>query len=210
MTRSPFKINTGTAVFTAVVIGILLAGLCSESLYAQSSFRLKRTKKESIPITAQVYAGYNGMSDPADKLQDIYEGSSLTSLGGLAVGVQAMIEIDTVLTRIWIGADVSYYRMAKRWLADDPEVVYPGEDIRVDAVERLWGAGANLIFGLGPIWRITIQGGPGFQYHDPRIDSDLQIEGNVYESKFIPTALLSFGFQLLKYDHGSIDAKFRK
>ena len=82
-----------------------------------------------------------------------------------------------------------------------------GSDIPVG--ERLWGAGANLIFGLGPIWRITIQGGPGFQYHDPRIDSDLQIEGNIYESKFIPTALLSFGFQLLKYDHGSIDAKFR-
>ena len=68
MTRSPYRIDTGTAAFTAVVIGILLAGLCSESLYAQSSFRLKRTKNESIPITAQVYAGYNGMSDPADKL----------------------------------------------------------------------------------------------------------------------------------------------
>ncbi len=193
----------------APLIMLLFVGITADSLHAQSGFRLKRTKKESIPISAQVYAGYNGMSDPANKLQDLYEGSRLTSLGGLAVGVQAMIELDTLLTQVWLGADVSYYRMAKRWLADDPEVVYPGEDIRVDAVERLWGAGANLIVGIGPIWRFTIKGGPGFQYHIPSIDSELQIEGNIYESRFIPTALASFEFQLLTYDHGSIDTKFR-
>lgn len=204
------RYTDGTAsILAAFILCFMLSGLAAESLHAQSSFRLKRTKKETIPITAQVYAGYNGMSDPANTLQDFYEGSRLTSLGGLAVGVQAMIELDTLLTRVWLGADVSYYRMAKRWLADDPEVVYPGEDIRVDAVERLWGVGGHLIVGLGPIWRITIEGGPGFQYHDPRIDSDLRIEGNIYESRFVPTALLSFGFQLLSYDHGSIDAKFR-
>ncbi len=183
--------------------------LASVHVQAQDGFRLKRTKKETVPINAQVLAGYNGMTTPANIIQDRFAHSNLTSYGGLAVGLQGMVELDTILTQIWVGAEVSYYRMAKRWLADDPAVYYPGENIRVDAVETLWGMGANLIFAIGPVSRFTLIFGPGVQYQDARVDSKLQIEGNLYEDRVIPTALASVNFQLLRYDHGSIDSNFR-
>jgi hypothetical protein len=198
-----------TIYHTVFVILLLTGGFATQQLLAQDGFRLKRTKKESTPINAQVYAGYNGLSDPADIIQDFYEQSNLTSLGGVAMGLQGMFELDTLLTQVWLGADVSYYRMAKRWLMDDPEVHYAGETARVDAVERLWGMGANLIVAIGPVWRITLMFGPGAQYQDAQVDSDLQIEGNLYEDRVIATALGAANFQLLTYEHGSIDANFR-
>lgn len=196
------------SIFFSLFVLLLLFGHTSD-VSAQDGFRLKRTKKETVPITAAVLAGYNGLSTPADRIQDLFEHSNLTSLGGVAVGLQGMVELDTILTQIWVGAEVSYYRMAKRWLADDPEVYYPGEDIRVDAVETLWGLGANLIFAIGPVSRFTLIFGPGVQFHDGRIDKELRIEGRIYEDRVIPTALGSINFQLLRYDHGSIDANFR-
>jgi hypothetical protein len=201
--------NSPQTFRSTVVIATLLLAFGFHELQAQDGFRLKRTKKESVPINVQVLAGYNGMSDPADKIQDIFDHTNLTSFGGVGVGLQGMIELDTIVTRIWAGAEVSYYRMAKRWLADDPGVYYPGEDLRVHAVETLWGLGANAVIALGPVYRVTLIFGPGIQYHDARVDSELQIEGNLYEDRIVPTALGSVNAQLLKYDHGSIDINFR-
>ncbi len=195
-----------------LIVFLLVAGFCAQEATAQSSFRLKRTKKESIPINAQLLAGFNGMSTPADIIQDHFENSNLTSLGGVAVALQGMVELDTLLTPVWVGAEISYYRMAQRWLADDQEVNYLGEtwaENPVDAVERLWGMGGNLLLAVGPFARFTLMGGPGLQYQQPRIDKDLPIEGHLYEAQLIPTALANINFKLLIYDHGSIDMNFR-
>lgn len=197
---------------TLIVVFVLIGAFCAREAAAQSSFRLKRTKKETVPINVQLLAGYNGLSTPADIIQDYYEGTNLTSLGGVAVALQGMVELDTLLTQVWLGAEISYYRMAQRWLADDQEVNYVGEtwaENPVDAVERLWGMGSNLLLAVGPFARFTLMGGPGLQYQQPRIDKELPIEGNLYEAQLIPTALANINFKLLIYDHGSIDANFR-
>jgi len=192
-----------------LIILLCIAGGTGQ-MQAQSTFRLKRTKKESVPINVQLLVGYNGMSDPAEIIQDIYEHSNLTILGGVAVGLQGMIAVDSILTTLWIGLEISYARMAQRWLLDDPNVHYIGEpDSRVDAVERLWGMGGNLLFAIGPISRVTLIFGPGMQYQDARVDKDLPMEGTLYEDRIIATALGSVNLQLLVYDHGSIDANFR-
>jgi hypothetical protein len=204
--HSGMYVTRSTSLFLLILILVLGSAVDAQ---AQEGFRLKRTKKETVPINAAVLTGYNGMSTPADRIQDKFEHSNLTSHGGVAVGLQGMVEIDTVLAQIWVGAEVSYYRMARRWLADDPGVYYPGEEIRVDAVETLWGMGANLVFAFGPVSRFTLIFGPGLQFQDARIDTELQIEGSLYEDRIVPTALGSVNFQLLRYDHGSIDANFR-
>ena len=188
----------------------LLLLFLTMNLTAQDGFRLKRTKKESTPFNAQVLVGYNALSTPADNIQDMFENSNLTSLGGVGVALQGMVELDTIVTRVWLGAEVSYYRMAKRWLADDPLVRYTDEDTTtVDAVETVWGLGGNLLMAIGPFARLTLIFGPGVQYQIARVDKDLPIEGNLYENRVIPTALASVNLQLLNYDHGSIDANFR-
>ncbi|MBN1448744.1 MAG: hypothetical protein JXA28_12505 [Bacteroidetes bacterium] len=195
---------------TLILVLVLCASGSAGEALAQSSFRLKRTKKETTPINAQLLAGYNGMSNPADIIQDMFEHTNLTSLGGLAVGIQGMIELDTVLTQIWVGAEVNYSRLAQRWLLEDPDVHFVGEaESQVDAVERLWGLGGNLLFAIGPVARLTLVFGPGLQYQDARIDTNLPIEGNLSEDRIIPTALGGVNLQLLVYDHGSIDANFR-
>lgn len=197
---------------TLIFLFLLIGALCVREAAAQNGFRLKRTKKETVPINAQLLAGFNGMSTPADIIQDHYENSNLTILGGVAVALQGMVEMDTLLTQVWVGAEISYYRMAQRWLADDQEVTYIGEtwaENPVDAVERLWGMGGNLLLAVGPFARFTLMGGPGLQYQQPRIDKELPIEGHLYEEQLIPTALANINVKLLIYDHGSIDANVR-
>ncbi|MCB2206481.1 hypothetical protein KQI65_17180 [bacterium] len=188
---------------------LFLFGSITNVFAQEDGFRLKRTKKENVPINVQVLAGYNSMNNPADVLQDMYDGTNLTSAGGFATGLQGMVELDTLGLRVWLGAEVTYYRVYKRWLAEDPEVYYPGEDTDVDAVETLWGLGANAILAVGPFSRFTLIFGPGVQYLYGRIDKELTIEGNIFEAQIVPTMLGSVNFQLLRYEHGSIDANFR-
>ncbi|MBE0645909.1 MAG: hypothetical protein IH600_17645 [Bacteroidetes bacterium] len=192
-----------------IVIALVLSLALPDAMYAQNSFRLKRTKKESIPINVALMAGYNGMSEPADILQDKFENTNLTSIGGLALGLQAMIELDTVLVRIWVGAEGGYYRMMKRALYDDPGVHYIGEEGPVEAIESLWGIGANAFVAFGPVAQMTLLLGGGMQYQDARLDKQLPIEGTLTEDRIIPVALAALNVMLLEYDHGSIDAQLR-
>jgi hypothetical protein len=192
-----------------ILIAVILTLILPAASQAQSAFRLKRTKKESVPINVSLMAGYNGMSEPAEILQARFENTNLTSNGGVALGLQGMIEIDTILVRIWGGAEVSYYRMFKRALYDDPDVHYVGEDALVDAIETLWGIGVNGFVAFGPVAQLTLLLGGGLQYQDARIDSQLPIAGNLTEDRMIPVAFAAIIVNLLEYDHGSIDAQFR-
>lgn len=202
MKQSP---RTSLLLLAAVITVMILPA----ALQAQSPFRLKRMQKESVPINVTLMAGYNGMSEPAEIHQHRFENTNLTSNGGLALGLQGMVELDTVVVRIWVGAEVSYYRMYKRALYDDPDVHYIGEDTPVDAIESLWGLGANGILAFGPVLHVTLLLGGGLQYQDARIDSQLPIEGNLTEDRMIPVALAALNIILLEYDHGSIDAQLR-
>ena len=195
----------------AAVVALLLA--CPAQSSAQNPFRLKRTKQESVPITVTLLAGYNGMSDPAAPYQDSFENTNLTSLGGLGLGLQGMIDLDTLVTRIRVGAEVSYFRMFKRALYDDRGVHFIGEEWStenpVDAIESLWGIGASAIVAFGPVWNLSIILGAGAEYHAPRVDKDLPITGTLTEARVIPAAMAAVNLILLEYDHGSIDIQIR-
>lgn len=193
---------------------LLLLALLGASMpaQAQESFRLKRTKKESVPINVQLLAGYNGMSDPAEFYQDRFENTNLTSIGGVALGLLGMIEIDTLWSQLWVGADVRYFRLYKRALYDDPGVYFVGEPESagtVDAIESLWALEANVFLAFGPVSKFTVMLGGGMQYHDASVDKDLPLEGSLTEDRFIPVAMAGLNIMLLQYDHGSIDAQFR-
>ncbi len=193
----------------SLLFALIMTLILSAAAQGQNSFRLQRTKKESVPINVSLLAGYNGMSDPAEVYQDRFENTNLTSNGGVALGLQAMIELDTLLVPIWAGAELGYYRMFKRALYDDPDVHFVGEDTRVEAIETLWGIGANAIVAFGPVARVTLIIGGGLQYQDARTDTNLPIEGNLTEDRVVPVALAALVAKLLQYDHGSIDVQFR-
>lgn len=198
--------------FRLIFLLSALAVLTTAPSQAQESFRLKRTKKESTPINLQLLAGYNGMSEPSEFYQDRFENTNLTAIGGLAIGLQGMIELDTLLTQIWLGADVTYFRMYKRALYDDPGVYFVGEPESggtVDAIEALWGVGANAFVAIGPVWKFSLLLGGGMQFHDASIDKNLPLEGSLTEDRFIPVAMAAINIILLDYDHGSIDAQLR-
>jgi hypothetical protein len=188
---------------------LLLALLLPAAAPAQNEFRLQRTKKESIPINVSLMAGYDGISEPAEILQDRFENTNLTSIGGVAFGLQGMIELDTILVRIWAGADLGYYRMMKRALYDDPGVHYIGEEGRVDAIESLWGIGANGFLAFGPVARMMLLLGGGLQYLDARLDKSIPVEGNLTEDQVVPVGFAALRLILFEYAHGSIDAQFR-
>jgi hypothetical protein len=188
---------------------IIAVGLPSVS-HAQSPFRLKRTKKETVPINVTLLAGLNGISEPSEFYQDRFENTNLTTIGGFATGLQAMIELDTLLTQVWIGGEVTYSRMYKRALYDDPGVYYIGEPGKpVDAIESLWAIGANAFIAIGPVWKFMLLIGGGTQYHDAAVDKDLPITGTLTNDRFIPVGMAALNITLLEYDHGSIDAQFR-
>ncbi|MFZ1728881.1 MAG: hypothetical protein WBQ23_11665 [Bacteroidota bacterium] len=192
-----------------LLIAFIIALMLPTAMQAQSPFQLKRTKKESVAINVSLMAGNNGMSEPSEIYQGRFENTNLTANGGVAFGLQGMIELDTIIVRIWAGAEVGYYRMYKRALYDDPNVHYVGEDALVDAIESLWGIGGNVFVAFGPVAKLTLLLGGGLQYQDARIDSDLPIEGNLTEDRVIPAGLAAINVALLEYDHGSIDAQFR-
>ncbi|MDX9759589.1 MAG: hypothetical protein RBU27_10545 [Bacteroidota bacterium] len=205
--------NISRHFFLSTIAVIVVLHAVPDHAEAQNPFRLKRTKQESVPITVTLLAGYNGMSDPAEPYQDSFENTNLTSLGGLGVGLQGMIDLDTLLVRIRIGAEVTYFRMFRRALYDDRGVHFVGEEWStehpVDAIESLWGIGANALVAFGPVWNLSIILGAGLEYHAPRIDKDLPITGTLTEPRVIPAAMAAVNLILLEYDHGSIDMQIR-
>lgn len=190
--------------------GILLLLQLPAYAQGQETFRLKRVKKEHTPVNVVLMSGYSGLSEPADILQDRFEHTNLTSLGGVAFALQGLVEINTSVLPVWAGVEIGYYRLMKRALYDDPDVRYIGElDIRVDALETLWGIDAKALLSFGPVSRISLLFAGGAQYIDARIDKDLPIEGNLTEDRILPVVMVGASLLLLEYDHGSIDLQFR-
>ncbi len=171
---------------------------------AQSRFQLRRTKKESVPVNATLYAGYNGMTEPTDIMQDMFDHTNETSWGGVLIGLQGMYRLDTSFVPIWAGLDVYYNRIGKRWTMDKESVRFPDEPGLVDAVERVHGYGVNAVLGIGPVARIQLLLGGGIQYLTAQLDPALDVLG-LFEAQIVPTVLVGGNVQLLVYDHGSID-----
>jgi len=187
---------------------LLVALLAPATLQAQGRFQLQRTKKTGVPINFVLYAGYNGLSDPADLIQDAFENTLHTTISGLMVGMQGLIELDTTLTRLWFGTELFYHRMAKRWTLDKENVTYRGEETRVEAIERMAGYGGHVFLAIGPVRRITLHVGVGGYYLHASVDIRADIDG-LFEPRVVPSFLLGANIQLLRYEHGSIDANLR-
>jgi len=185
-----------------------MLALLGSTATAQGRFQLKRTKTEGIPINVSLLAGYNGMTEPADVIQDAFDHTVLSSNGGVMLGIQAAVRLDTLLLPIWVGVEGYYNRISKRWTKDKPEVYFPDEEGRVDAVETLGGYGGNIIVMVGPVARISLIVGCGVQYLDADIDTDATVLGT-FGSHYVPTVLAGGVFQLLVYEHGSIDLQLR-
>ena len=191
------------------ILSLLIVLLCVQPLHAQEGFRLKRTKRVSTPISIQIFGGYNGMSDPSEALQDMFENTNRTSWGGLMLGAQAAIEIDTVFGfSFWGGVEGYYHRLATRWLADKPDVGFPDSDELVQHTETLSAFGGNIFLAYGPLWIFTLQVGGGLQYLSGHVDTSIPING-LFQSQVVPVFLGAVNVRLLSYDHGSIDAIFR-
>jgi hypothetical protein len=193
---------------TGLVLFLVLLLFAVGSADAQGRFQLKRTKKEGIPINVSLLAGYNGMNNPADRIQDAFDHTVLTSSGGVMLGLQGLIRIDTVLLPIWVGPEAYYHRVAKRWTKDKEEVRFPDEEGRVDAVETMGGYGANLLVVLGPVSGISLMLGGGMQYLLATVDIETAVLG-AFGEHWVPVGLAGLTFQLLKYEHGSIDLQVR-
>jgi len=187
---------------------LLLLFCLSLGAAAQPRYKLKRTKTESIPVTARLYGGYNGMSDPSDKLQDQFENTLSTSWGGIMIGLQSLIHIDTIGLPLWAGLDVNYSLVSRRFLLQIPTVSYVSDGSRVYADERLYGVAIHGLFAIDIFKPLQLQFGGGMQYLASSYDVDSEIEGT-FEPVWVPCVVLSGVFSLLEYDHGSIEANLR-
>lgn len=175
---------------------------------AQPRFQLQRTKRETMPISVQLYGGYNGISDPSDRLQDLYENTSLTSWGGVMIGLKVRAAIDTVVRPVWAGIDLYYHRTAKRWLYDKPSVVYASDSSRVHADERLASYGFHLFGSFELFPAVCIELGGGFQYLHASNDIESPLLG-LFEPVWVGTGMAGVDIALLRYEHGSINGNFR-
>ena len=203
MSLSPFK----TFLFL-VLLSVLATQLAAQQT---TGFELKRTKKETVPIVITLLGGYNGISNPSDKLQDMFERTNKTSWGGLMVAMQFAVNIDSLPSGspLWLGGEMYVKRIATRWLADVEGVYYPDEeDVLVEVVETLRAYGGGLLVALDPFDIFTLQLGAGVQYLNAHIDSEAEIVG-LFEPQWVPTATVGAFVPLFKYDHGNLSANFR-
>jgi hypothetical protein len=203
--RSAILLNT---FMLPLLLTAFLAGLYTTSAEAQGRFQLRRTKSEGIPINATILAGYNGMNNPADVIQDNFDHTVLSSNGGVMIGLQGVMRIDTTILPVWVGAEAYYHRVAKRWTLERPEIRFPDEEGRVDAVETMGAYGGHIIVMLGPVSSISLILGGGMQYLNATLDSDATVLG-LFGSHWVPTALAGVNLNLLTYEHGSIDLQLR-
>jgi hypothetical protein len=213
MNTNPIIRPARNAVFLRTLIFLMLptaflTGLATTSVEAQGRFQLRRTKSEGIPINATILAGYNGMNNPADVIQDAFDHTVLSSTGGVMIGLQGVIRIDTTLLPVWVGAEAYYHRIAKRWTMDRPEIRFPDEEGRVDAVETMGAYGGHIIVMIGPVSSISLILGGGMQYLNATLDRNETVLG-LFGSHWVPSALAGVNFNLLTYDHGSIDLQLR-
>ena len=195
------------------VLFLVLLSALGVQLAAQETteFKLKRTKKETVPVVITLLGGYNGVSNPSEKLQDMFENTNFTSWGGLMVALQFAVNIDSLPggSPLWIGGEMYVKRIATRWLADVDDVYYPGEeDVLVEVLETLGAYGGGLFVALDPFDLFTLQLGAGIQYLRASIDSEAEIVG-LFQPQLTPTATVGAFLPLFRYDHGNLSANFR-
>ncbi len=189
-----------------VLIGVLL--LTSAQMHAQPKVRLVRTNKATAPLKFQIYGGYNGMSTPDDRLQDRFENTNETNWGGFMMGIKALIAIDTIGIPFWMGVNGYTHRTMKRSLYDAPTVHYPDSQNPVQAIETVFSYGIEGIIAFGPFARTMIEIGGGAQRTRSSVDHPSVIIG-LFQDVWLPTVMTAVNFELLKYEHGSIDANIR-
>lgn len=185
-----------------------LFALPAVSVYSQTRFELKRTKHDSRPKMLQIFGGFNGISDPSEKLQDQFENTIFTDWGGILVGLQGLMVLDTIGLPFWAGVEFNYQRMAKRYLAQIPGVYYKSDSTKVEFDERVFALGGQALFMITVIDRVHIQLGGGVQYLFSMNDVESEVVG-LFQSIWIPTLTGAINMKLLRYDHGSIDINFR-
>lgn len=195
-----------------LLVLVLLA--CSPTLHAQPKLKLQRTSGKGVPIILKLYGGYNGISDPSNALQDKFEGTFSTTWGGVVLGFQTLLRIDTVGFPLSAGLDLSYQRLVNRNLAKRTDVRYlDGRDstTEVKAEETLHAYMPLLVADFELIPRINIQVGGGFQYIYSRSNVDGLVSG-LFSPTMVPVVFGSLCLKILAYDHGSInyDARFLK
>jgi hypothetical protein len=187
---------------------LILAAGVAEQASAQPKFQLKRTKRETQPVTVRLYGGYNGMSEIAEPFQDRFENTFETEWGGLLMGIQGSVLIDTIGRPFWLGADVSSFRLAKRRLSVRRDVFYKNDSSAVDAIEQVSGLGIHAVLSIDVVRRIGLQLGVGVQYMTGSANVLSEVVG-LFESRWIPSVYIGITFTALKYEHGSIDFDFR-
>jgi hypothetical protein len=192
--------------FYLLLVSVLI--LQAEHLAAQPKVRLIRTNKAGNPLKFQLYGGYNGMSTPDDKLQDMFENTNMTNWGGLISGLKVLMVLDTIGLPVWLGVHGYFQRTMKRSLYDAPGVHYPDSPNRVEAIEQVSAYGVEGLLAIGPFYRMTWEIGGGAQHLYSVVDHQTVILG-VFQPVWLPTAMTAINFELLKYEHGSIDANFR-
>ena len=156
----------------------------------------------------QLFGGYNGMSDPSEKFQDQFENTIFTAWGGILVGIQGAMLIDTIGLPFWVGAEATYQRMGKRYLAQIPGVFYRSDSSKVEYDERVFAVGGQLYLMISVIERIHVQLGGGMQYLFGKTDVESEVMG-LFQPAWVPTVMGALNLEMLRYEHGSIDANFR-
>jgi hypothetical protein len=190
------------------IVLILALTLGAASCFAQPKVRLVRTNKQSTPWKFQIYGGYNGMSTPDDKLQDMFEETDLTNWGGFMGGVKALITIDTIGLPFMAGINLYTHRTMKRSLYDAHGVHYSDSNDPVNAIETVSSYGIEGLISYGPFARISLELGGGSQYVNPSVDHPSNVIG-LFKPVWLPTAMVAVNYIMLKYDHGSMDANIR-
>ena len=191
-----------------VLLALLVAFCLPAISIAQPKFQLKRTTREATPFMVRLYGGYNGMTEPSDALQDKIEGTIATSWGGLQVGLQLAVIIDTIGVPFWLGGEVSNQRIGKRHLAKRTDVFYSSDSTAVGKDEYIGGFGMQFLLFIDPFQRTQIILGCGALYFSGRVDSESDVTGLIPEI-WMGTATAGISYAIFKYEHGSIDTYFR-
>ncbi len=194
----------------ASILILLLACLLVSDAAAQSKprFQIKRTKRDSLPVRAQLYGGYNGMSHPSDKMQDMFEGSGMTSWSGVMLGMQVSVPIDTLFIPVWIGVDGHYQRLGKRNMRSKG-VVTKSDGLPIPSTietAQSWGGSLLIGFDLFPRFTLLLGGGPSF--YSSTHDAISEVIGD-FQDVTVWTVTGAVNYSILRYEHGSIDTQFR-
>jgi hypothetical protein len=192
--------------FAALFCMLLLA--CPQEAGAQSKFQIKRTKRETTPISVRLIGGFNGISDPSEPFQDRFENTVETLWGGLFAGLQGSILVDTIGRPFWAGLELAHMSVAKRRMAKKVGVYYRSDSSEVDKNETVSAYGIQALLTVDVMRRVSVQIGGGAQYMYSNADVVSDVAG-LFETRWVPTMVGALSLTALEYEHGSIDFDFR-